>query len=216
MPHQVQHLVDSGAVTALVHLLSGGGSRGGSDDDDEDDNEEDEDNDEDGHDEPDALIVCVALQALENILQIGKQWQETNGAAENPWATLVASHGLEHIESLQKHANQDVYQKAIRILDEHFPLEDSELGGSDDEASINDGIDVRELFGVWEDSFGGFVTIRRVGAEIEIMHSLLSRGLLLPENDFVREHTLHYLGSTGSKNDNVITWDNGSAWYPQD
>jgi len=73
----------------------------------------------------DGKIVGVALDALENILKVGQQKQMENGLAENPVVPLVEqADGLQRIEALQEDPNEEVYQKAVRMLEMYFPLED--------------------------------------------------------------------------------------------
>jgi importin subunit alpha-6/7 len=72
----------------------------------------------------DPRIVTVALEGLENILKIGAAESEHQGG-ENPYAQLVdESEGLDKIEELQNHANEDIYQKAVDILERYFDVED--------------------------------------------------------------------------------------------
>lgn len=78
-------------------------------------------------------MVGVALDALENILRVGQQKQQENGLAENPIVAIVEqAEGLQRIEALQEDPNEDVYHKAVRLLETYFPLEDD-----DDRADID-------------------------------------------------------------------------------
>jgi len=73
----------------------------------------------------DSKMIGVALDAIENILKIGKQKQAENGLAENPIANLVEqADGLQKIEALQEDPNEDVYNKAVHLLETYFPVED--------------------------------------------------------------------------------------------
>merc|ERR1712217_930984 len=75
----------------------------------------------------DVKIVGVALDAIENILKCGKQTQQENGLGENPVVALVEhAGGLERIEALQEDPNEDVYQKAMRMLENYFPIADED------------------------------------------------------------------------------------------
>merc|ERR1719327_1319939 len=81
----------------------------------------------------DAKIIGVALEAIENILKVGKQKQQEQGLGENPFATLVEScEGTTRIEALQEDPNEDVYRKAMGILENYFPLEDDDADIGDD------------------------------------------------------------------------------------
>lgn len=96
-PQQIDYLVRSGCIKPMVDLMS----------------------------VQDTKIVGVALEALENILKVGKADQQERGLAENPVCALIEqAEGLTKIESLQEDANEDIYSKASHILESYFPLDD--------------------------------------------------------------------------------------------
>jgi len=96
-PQQIGYLVECNCIKPLVDLLK----------------------------VSDAKIIGVALEALDNILKTGKQQQTQQGLAENPCANLVESaDGLQAIEALQEDPNEEVYQKAMKMLETYFPLDD--------------------------------------------------------------------------------------------
>eukprot|EP00850_Spirogloea_muscicola_P012412 SM000080S22927 [mRNA] locus=s80:167969:177407:- [translate_table: standard] len=74
---------------------------------------------------PDARIVTVALEGLENILKVGEAEKElghTGGI--NLYAQYIdEAEGLEKIENLQTHNNNDIYEKAMKILEAYFDLD---------------------------------------------------------------------------------------------
>mmetsp|Transcript_45689 Transcript_45689/g.85724 ORF Transcript_45689/g.85724 Transcript_45689/m.85724 type:complete len:546 (-) Transcript_45689:134-1771(-) len=73
----------------------------------------------------DVKIISVALEAIENILRVGQQQQQNNGLPENPIVAIVeAAEGLQKIEALQEDPNEEIYTKAMKILESYFPLED--------------------------------------------------------------------------------------------
>ena len=74
----------------------------------------------------DARIVIVALEGLENILKVGEAEKELAGpAGVNPFVALVdEAEGLDKIEELQNHTNEDVYDKAVSVLEAFFDVED--------------------------------------------------------------------------------------------
>merc|ERR1712113_1013514 len=75
----------------------------------------------------DVKIIGVSLDAIENILRVGKQTQQENGHGENPVVALVEqAGGLERIEALQEDPNEEVYQKAMRMLENYFPIADED------------------------------------------------------------------------------------------
>merc|ERR1712157_701810 len=73
----------------------------------------------------DAKTIGVALEALDNILKLGATKQAELGAPENLCATLVEqAEGLQALEALQEDPNEEVYQKAMKMLESYFPLDD--------------------------------------------------------------------------------------------
>ena len=60
----------------------------------------------------------VILEALENILK----------SDEETYTTLVEeARGLDHIERLQTHANQDIYEKCLSIIETFWEVEEEEV-----------------------------------------------------------------------------------------
>ena len=71
-------------------------------------------------------IVLVALEGLEAILRTG----ETENSETNPYATRMEEKGIiDYIEKLQEHPNDQVYQKALGILETYFSDENEEDAG---------------------------------------------------------------------------------------
>mmetsp|Transcript_7488 Transcript_7488/g.15118 ORF Transcript_7488/g.15118 Transcript_7488/m.15118 type:complete len:537 (-) Transcript_7488:493-2103(-) len=102
-PQQIEYIVEQGAIKPMCDLLT----------------------------VQDCKMITVALDAIENILKVGQQKQQENGLAENPVVALVEqADGLRRIEALQEDPNEDVYHKAVRMLETYFPLED-DAGGND-------------------------------------------------------------------------------------
>jgi hypothetical protein len=82
----------------------------------------------------DARIITVALEGLENILKVGEKESKTTGE-QNPYAILVEeADGLDKIEQLQSHQNNDIYEKAVKILELYF-------GGEEEDADIAPAMD---------------------------------------------------------------------------
>mmetsp|Transcript_14278 Transcript_14278/g.40184 ORF Transcript_14278/g.40184 Transcript_14278/m.40184 type:complete len:541 (-) Transcript_14278:366-1988(-) len=112
-PQQVEYLVQCGCIKPMVDLLS----------------------------VSDTKIAGVALEAIENILRVGQKKQQEAGLAENPFVALVESaEGVVKIEALQHDLNEEVYQKAVGILETYFNIED-------DDADIADDAGANNLFG---------------------------------------------------------------------
>lgn len=77
----------------------------------------------------DARIITVALEGLENILKIGESEKELGGPdATNPYVMMIdEAEGLDKIEELQNHNNEDIYDKAVTLLETYFEVEDGEV-----------------------------------------------------------------------------------------
>lgn len=76
---------------------------------------------------PDPRIVSVCLEGLENILKVGEAEKNLGQTGDvNLYAQMIDdAEGLEKIENLQSHDNNDIYEKAVKIL-ETFWLENEE------------------------------------------------------------------------------------------
>jgi len=75
----------------------------------------------------DAKIVTVALEGLENILKVGACDRNENNSTVNAFAAFVdEAEGLEKIEQLQNHSNNDIYEKAVKLMETYFGLEEEE------------------------------------------------------------------------------------------
>lgn len=75
----------------------------------------------------DSKIVQVALNGLENILRLGEQEAKRNGTGINPYCALIEeAYGLDKIEFLQSHENQEIYQKAFDLIEHYFGTEDED------------------------------------------------------------------------------------------
>jgi len=95
-PEQIKYIVERGAIGPLCELLA----------------------------VQDARIVTVALEGLENILRHG-QTDKSNG--QNGYAeTIEDCDGLTKIEELQHHANERIYETAVKILETYFEGEEDD------------------------------------------------------------------------------------------
>jgi len=95
---QIRYLVDQGCIPPLCDLLT----------------------------VLDARIVQVALNGLEHILRSGQQCLQAN-SGHNLYAIMIEGcFGLDKIEYLQNHENQDIYQKAFDIIERYFGTEDGD------------------------------------------------------------------------------------------
>ncbi|KAJ0625020.1 putative importin-alpha, importin-beta-binding domain, armadillo-like helical [Helianthus annuus] len=87
---------------------------------------------------PDPRIVTVSLEGLENILKVG----EVEKRDVNLYTQLIDdADGLEKIESLQSHDNNEIYEKAVKILETYWLDEDEENAGDGANTGFNLGGD---------------------------------------------------------------------------
>lgn len=70
----------------------------------------------------DARVVLVALEAVENILKQGKAYSE-QGRAEDFAGMFEEEQGMDILEDLQHHANEDVHRRALELLETYAELE---------------------------------------------------------------------------------------------
>uniref|UniRef100_A0AAQ4QW88 Importin subunit alpha n=1 Tax=Gasterosteus aculeatus aculeatus TaxID=481459 RepID=A0AAQ4QW88_GASAC len=95
---QIRHLVDLGCIKPLCDLLT----------------------------LMDSKIVQVALNGLENILRLG-ELEAKRGGGINPYCALIEeAYGLDKLEFLQGHENQEIYQKAFDLIERYFNTEDED------------------------------------------------------------------------------------------
>ncbi|GAV61519.1 Arm domain-containing protein/IBB domain-containing protein [Cephalotus follicularis] len=97
---QIKYLVSQGCITPLCDLLVC----------------------------PDPRIVTVCLEGLENILKVGEADKNLgNTGGVNIYAQMVDdAEGLEKIENLQSHDNNEIYEKAVKILETYWLEEEDE------------------------------------------------------------------------------------------
>jgi importin subunit alpha-1 len=78
-------------------------------------------------DAKDGRIVTVALEGLENILRIGQD--EKLGQTASAYGQMVEAHGgLDKIEQLQNHEQNEIYEKAMKMIQTYFGFEDEDAG----------------------------------------------------------------------------------------
>ncbi|XVF22133.1 hypothetical protein REPUB_Repub12eG0147600 [Reevesia pubescens] len=77
---------------------------------------------------PDPRIVTVCLEGLENILKVGEAEKNLGHTGEvNLYAQLIDdAEGLEKIENLQSHDNNEIYEKAVKILETYWVEDEDE------------------------------------------------------------------------------------------
>ena len=73
------------------------------------------------------VAVLAALEGIENILKVGEEDKEQLGAEMNDFSRLVEeADGMDKLEALQSHANDEIYGHAVKILETYFDLDDEE------------------------------------------------------------------------------------------
>ncbi|KAH1116498.1 hypothetical protein GLYMA_17G031000v4 [Glycine max] len=85
---------------------------------------------------PDPRIVTVCLEGLENILKVGEAEKSLGNTGDvNEYAQMIDdAEGLEKIENLQSHDNNEIYEKAVKILETYWLEEEDETLPSGDGA----------------------------------------------------------------------------------
>ncbi|KAI3788803.1 hypothetical protein L2E82_01581 [Cichorium intybus] len=78
---------------------------------------------------PDPRIVTVCLEGLENILKVGEAEKNLGGSGEvNLYAQMIDdAEGLEKIENLQSHDNNEIYEKAVKLLETYWLDEEDDV-----------------------------------------------------------------------------------------
>ncbi|CAN8294726.1 unnamed protein product [Cochlearia groenlandica] len=85
---------------------------------------------------PDLRIVTVCLEGIENILKVGEADKEMglNGGV-NLYAQIIEdSDGLDKVENLQSHDNNEIYEQAVKILERYWAEEDEDQNLPDGES----------------------------------------------------------------------------------
>ncbi|KAF2304748.1 hypothetical protein GH714_037816 [Hevea brasiliensis] len=79
------------------------------------------------------------LEGLENILKVGEAEKNLGSAGgANLYAQMIDdAEGLEKIENLQSHDNNDIYEKAVKILETYWLEEDDDEAEPQDDGSLS-------------------------------------------------------------------------------
>jgi len=70
----------------------------------------------------DSKVITVALEGLENILRVGQTTNTLGKIVE----IITDCGGLNNIDELQNHENQNIYSRAVKVLETYFGAEDCE------------------------------------------------------------------------------------------
>ncbi|KAG7393377.1 Importin alpha subunit (Karyopherin alpha subunit) (Serine-rich RNA polymerase I suppressor protein) [Phytophthora pseudosyringae] len=95
---QIKYLVQQGCIPPLVKLL----------------------------DVQDPRVINVSLDALENILRAGEADMSLSDTENRMARYIDEADGLELIQNLQYHQEEDIYEKSVRIIRDYFDGEDEE------------------------------------------------------------------------------------------
>jgi importin subunit alpha-6/7 len=95
---QIHFLVQQGCIRPLCDLLTGS----------------------------DTKIVTIALEGIENILRVGDEEARATNTPNQMAIFVSEAEGLNKIEDLQQHSNNDIYEKAIKMLETYFGVEEEE------------------------------------------------------------------------------------------
>ena len=68
----------------------------------------------------DAAILNAALDAIERILDVGERYNE------DYTKMFDECNGIDHLEGLQEHHSNDVYEKTVKIIEKFFGGEENE------------------------------------------------------------------------------------------
>eukprot|EP00708_Paratrimastix_pyriformis_P002361 GAFH01001107.1.p1 GENE.GAFH01001107.1~~GAFH01001107.1.p1 ORF type:complete len:624 (-),score=231.06 GAFH01001107.1:91-1719(-) len=68
----------------------------------------------------DPKICVVALEALENILRVGRRDAASTGGVNKYAQEIEEAGGVTKIDQLQRHANQEIYTKASSLIETYF------------------------------------------------------------------------------------------------
>ncbi|CAI5727810.1 hypothetical protein KXD40_005692 [Peronospora effusa] len=97
-PEQIKYLVQQGCIPPLVKLL----------------------------DVQDPRVINVSLDALENILRAGEASMSLTDTENCMIRHIEEADGIELIQNLQFHHEEDIYEKSVRIIRDYFDGEDEE------------------------------------------------------------------------------------------
>ena len=69
---------------------------------------------------PDPKIILVALEGIENILKVGQDDAPKLGGVNKFSEYVEECGGLDMLEDLQRHDNEKIYEKAVKIIRSYF------------------------------------------------------------------------------------------------
>merc|ERR1719487_2154461 len=69
----------------------------------------------------DAQLICAIIDGLSNVLKVGA---ETSDGENRYFALMEESEGSEKLEALQEDQNEEVYQRAVKLLQTYCEVGD--------------------------------------------------------------------------------------------
>eukprot|EP01059_Diplonema_ambulator_P033175 TRINITY_DN6816_c0_g1_i1.p2 TRINITY_DN6816_c0_g1~~TRINITY_DN6816_c0_g1_i1.p2 ORF type:complete len:515 (+),score=190.37 TRINITY_DN6816_c0_g1_i1:56-1600(+) len=87
----------------------------------------------------DARLLTVVLEGIDNILASGETIVKTHGGTNEYKNILRDCGGIDAIENLQAFHNQDVYTKAVAIIESYFEFEEGDAPAADQTQFTFDG-----------------------------------------------------------------------------
>ncbi|KAI9905401.1 hypothetical protein PsorP6_013823 [Peronosclerospora sorghi] len=106
-PKQIDSLVEQGCIPSLVDCLK----------------------------VPDARVIILALEALDNILRVGEAEMSLTDTENRMARYIEEAEGIERIQELQFHQEQEIYEKSMCLLRDYF---DGEVEEDDNVAPAMD------------------------------------------------------------------------------
>ena len=75
----------------------------------------------------DAAMQELMLEATDTLLQAGETLAKSKAGAENPFLVpFDEAEGVDKLEALQSHHNEEIYEKAVNLLERYFGEEDGD------------------------------------------------------------------------------------------
>lgn len=100
-PEQIKYLVEQGVISPLCQILNS----------------------------MDNKLITVALDGLDNILRTGNLEKMNSPDGYNPYALIVEEYGgVDYLQALQMHENQEIYKKSYTIIDRYFNDDEQDVG----------------------------------------------------------------------------------------
>ncbi|CAO3673331.1 unnamed protein product [Umbelopsis vinacea] len=111
-PEQIKYLVNQGCIKPLCDILNS----------------------------MDNKIILVALDGIDNILRVGDMDRSNSEEGINMYAIMVEEcGGLDIIQNLQTHDNEEIFKKAFQLIDRYFSEEEEEDADMVPEMDANTG-----------------------------------------------------------------------------